>query len=151
MSNKTRPSMKNELARVHTSSSSQNSVFHHIKTKHQKHDSKKCLKKGVTRGRTDKENHSMIGSSICGQLKSHLRRIQRIWPLRMLEVTSPEVCSAHARKCIPALFSNYSSSTKCVIAHDRQSYRKWHRRGFHWVCATGSCAISAVVGPFDQK
>jgi hypothetical protein len=27
MSNKTRPSMKNELARVHTSSSSQNSQF----------------------------------------------------------------------------------------------------------------------------
>jgi hypothetical protein len=31
-----------------------------------------------------------------------------------------EVCSAHARKYIPAFFFYYSSSTKCTIAHDRK-------------------------------
>ena len=31
---------------------------------------------------------------------------------------------AHAQS-VPALFSYYSSSTKCIIAHDRHDYRMW--------------------------
>jgi hypothetical protein len=53
-------------------------------------------------------------------------------------------------------FSTYSSSTKYTIAHDRHSYRMWHDpwRGVSRervrACATGNCAISALVGPFHQ-
>ena len=53
-------------------------------------------------------------------------------------------------------FLSYNgSSTKCLIAYDRQGYRKWRDppRGFPWVCtcATGSYAISILVVPFYRK
>jgi hypothetical protein len=68
---------------------------------------------------------------------------------------------AHAHP-VPAFFSYYSISTKCTIGHDRHGYRKWvikrhvTHSWFHWnggvcACATGSCAISALVVPFHQK
>jgi hypothetical protein len=45
------------------------------------------------------------------------------WP----EVTSRKWSHAHVQP-VPALFSYYSSSTKCIIAHDRHGYRKWRDR-----------------------
>jgi hypothetical protein len=56
---------------------------------------------------------------------------------------------AHAQS-VPALFSYYSSSTKCIIAHDRHDYRMW-RHVTPKVFSVGSCTISALVEQFHRK
>jgi hypothetical protein len=84
------------------------------------------------------------------------------WP----EVTSPEAIltgshvprsgpdrkwsRAHAQPD-PAFFSYDSSSTKCIIAHDRHGYRMWRdpEWGFPWKGGVRACAISVLVGHFD--
>ena len=91
-------------------------------------------------------------SSISARFKPHFRRIKELpksghrksrdrklpWP----EMTSPEVT-------VPALFSYYSSSTKCTIAHSEQMdpnddpkysydspdiYIYITERHYHWTC-----------------
>ena len=67
--------------------------------------------------------YTIIRSSISGRFKPHFRGIARgnrvivhAWP-EVTEVTSvTKVCSVHTR-IFPVLFSYYSSSTKCTIAH----------------------------------
>ena len=110
-------------------------------------------------------------SSISVRFKSYFRGCcQGVLP----EVTSPEVTwpeapltgsdvtgRGHDRmwsraQHVPAFCSYYSSSTKCTIAHDRHGYRMWRdpeggSLGSVRACVTGSCAISALVGPFARK
>ena len=66
----------------------------------------------------------------------------------------PELCSACARKCIPALFSYYSSSTVVQVPW-LPEVAEGHvtPSGFPLVCAcaTGSWEMSTLVGPFDRK
>ena len=65
----------------------------------------------------------------------------------------PEVCSAHAR-IFPALFSYYSSSTKyntVVQVPWLPEVTEGHVSPWVCTCATGSCTISALMGPFDRK
>ena len=88
------------------------------------------------------------------------------------EMTSPEVMNRnwkwkgdHFPHFLPRIsrvfyfFSYYSSSTKCTIAHDRHGYRMWRQSrdrkggflGRECACATGSWAISALLGSFHRK
>ena len=114
-------------------------------------------------------------SSIWVQLEYHLRRYyrksrgqkschrksrdrKRSWTEEAMTgsnvITGSMFCACPA---FPALFSYYSSSTKCstvvqvpwlrdVTGHVTHSW-------FPWVCAwaTISCAITSLVGPFDRK
>ena len=105
----------------------------------------------------------LVGSSIWARTKPHLPRwcevvLPEVTSVTWPEVMSPETPSPEAiltgsdrAQQFPAVFSYYSS-TKCVIAHDRQVPEVPQRR-FPCVCAcaSGSCAISALVGPFDRK
>jgi hypothetical protein len=50
---------------------------------------------------------------------------------------------AHAQS-VPALFSYYSSSTKCIIAHDRHDYRMWRH-----VTPKGIPLEGCAQGTFD--
>ena len=124
---------------------------------------------------------SFCASSISARFKPHFWRCEgccyRKWLHRKSrhrkrpwqEITSPELTEqevtsvtkwSHAQP-VPALFSYYSSSTKCIIGHHRHCYRKWRdrrlrdpERRFPWKAApmhNGSCSISALGGPFLWK
>ena len=103
--------------------------------------------KGIIKIRKSKKD-----SSISVRFKSHFRRIVQgnraivhAWPeVTSPEVTAPEICAAHAR-LFPALFSYYSSSTKCTIAHDRHGYWMWRDRKWS-VDVTRSDVIKPEVG-----
>jgi hypothetical protein len=92
--------------------------------------------------RSDVTGSHVTGSDVIGSIPDRNRK-SRKWS------------RLHAQP-VPALFSYYSS-TKCIIAHDRHGYRMWRHvtpkglLGRVCACATERCAISALVGPFDQK
>jgi len=66
-----------------------------------------------------------VCSSISARFKSYFGWIYRKWR----QSCDRKWSRAHAQP-VSALFSYYSSSTKCIIAHDRHGYRKWPK--FTW-------------------
>ena len=87
-----------------------------------------------------------------------------MFAVELPEVTWPEVAlTGTGSYCVrmpgfSTVFFYYSSSTKCntvVQVPVLPEVNEGHvtHSGFPWVCAcaTGICAISAIVGPFDRK
>ena len=112
---------------------------------------------------------SIYSSSIWVRTKPRLWRYyrksrDRPWP-EMTLVTWPEVCSAHAQihhpYLSPAFFFGFPHFFLTIVVVQvvqvpwLPEVTKGHVNpsGFPSVCAfaTGSCAISALVGPFDRK
>jgi hypothetical protein len=98
-----------------------------------------------------------LQNHICGGAMGCYRKWRdrkRPWP-EMTSVTWPEEAltgteSDRVRMCNRYNLSYYySSSTKCSTVLQAP----WLPKCFPWVCAcpSGSCAISALVGPFDRK
>ena len=67
------------------------------------------------------------------------------------DVIGPEVCSAHARNCIPRFFLTIVVQNVPLRMPDMTtgSYRKSHDP--EGGSLTGSCTISVLLGPFHRK